>query len=219
MNIATTGETGARPEPESQLPDCMTLWRCIGCGAMGNSEPCAGKCDYRKLQVVSAEQYADLLEQFSTIADRTEILTALVNEIAALGEGERDHERAYRRLQSRVRKILRTAQSGEAAAAVAITPDDEFSTVWLCATCGQVEAPQPCLGVCIRRNGEFLRAGAHVELAFRAEAERQRAAELGALARQMACVAPHAGQWENACRAFREKAIRLLAQPPAPKGR
>jgi hypothetical protein len=53
----------------SQLPESLVLSRCIGCGAMGNSEPCAGACAYRKLAIVSADEYAELLESFYAIKE------------------------------------------------------------------------------------------------------------------------------------------------------
>jgi uncharacterized protein HemY len=69
--------------------------------------------------------------------------------------------------------------------------------------------------VCIRRNGEFLRADHYAELAARIEAQLRKAHELRSLVLQLAWVAPRAGQWEQACRAFQEKAVELLrsAQP------
>jgi hypothetical protein len=200
-----------------QLPECLTLWRCIGCGAMGNSEPCTGTCEFRKLEVVSADEYAELLENFATATEQTGILAAVVQEIAVLGESQSDHERDYRRLQIRAREILRLAGHGELSRQIVVTPADEYATVWLCGTCGQVEAPQSCLGVCIRRNGEFLRSDHYAELAARFDAQRRKADELRSLVLQLTWVAPREGQWERACRAFQEKAIELLrSTQPSP---
>jgi hypothetical protein len=198
-----------------QLPDCLTLWRCIGCGAMGNSEPCTGTCAFRKLEIASADEYAELLEGFATIAEQAERLAVVVQEIAVLGGSSNDHEHDYRSLQIRARETLRLVQQGESSRKLIVTPADEYATVWLCGTCGQIEAPQSCLGVCIRRNGEFLRADHYAELAARIEAQLRKAHELRSLVLQLAWVAPRAGQWEQACRAFQEKAVELLrsAQP------
>jgi hypothetical protein len=200
-----------RPEPEtSHIPECLMLWRCIGCGAMGNSELCTGACAYRKLEIVGADEYADLLETFEAIEQQAERLEAVVKKIAAVGIEQTDFEDAYRRLQVKAREILRSVDFGGSSWQNAVDPDYEPATVWLCTTCGQIEAPQPCLGVCIRRNGEFLRADHHVALVGRIGSEHRRARELGALVRQLAWVAPHAGQCEKACRAFQAKAITLL---------
>lgn len=199
----------------SQLPECLTLWRCIGCGAMGNSEPCAGTCEFRRLEIVSADEYAELLESFTTVTEQAETLAVVAQEIAALVGNSSDHERVYRRLQIRAREILRLAQRGELSRQLVVTPADEYATVWLCGTCGQVEAPQSCLGVCIRRNGEFVRADHYAELAARFAAQLCTARQLRSLVQQLAWVAPHAGQWERACRTFQARAVEVLrpAQP------
>lgn len=201
----------------SRLPESLVLWRCIGCGAMGNSEPCAGACAFRKLAIVSANEYAELLEGFYTIKEQAERMEAVVRQIAALREVQDDHERAYRKLQLQAREILRSADYGETSRQNTVDPEFEPAIVWLCATCGQVEAPQSCLGVCVRRNGEFLSADHYAALAARTELEQGQAREFHALVRQMAWVAPHVGQWETACRAFQEKATKLLdSASPAP---
>jgi hypothetical protein len=129
-----------------------------------------------------------------------------------LGGSSNDHERVYHRLQIRAREILRLARQGELSRQLIVTPADEYATVWQCGTCGQIEAPQSCLGVCIRRNGEFLRADHYAELAARTEAELRKAQELRSLVLQLAWVAPRVGQWERACRAFQEKAVELLRE-------
>ncbi|MDI9850151.1 hypothetical protein QM467_19115 [Rhodoblastus sp. 17X3] len=164
---------------------------------------------------MSADEYADLLESFATVAEQAESLAAVVQEIAALGGGTGDHEGAYRRLQIRAREILRLSPQCEPSHQIVVTPADEYATVWLCRTCGQVEAPQSCLGVCIRRNGDFVRSSDYVELVARFEAQIFKAHQFRSLLLQLAWVAPREGQWERACQAFREKAVELLrsAQP------
>jgi hypothetical protein len=194
----------------------LVLWRCVGCGAMGNNQPCAGACAFRKLAVVSADEYADLLDSLFAIKDEAERLEAVVGEIAGLRDVLDNFEHAYGGLQRLARECLRSANHDETFWRKPVDPDFEAATVWLCATCGQVEAPQSCLGICIRRNGEFLRADHYVELAAQIETMQRRARDLMALVRQLARVAPHAGQCEKTCRAFQEKAIRLLDfAPPA----
>jgi hypothetical protein len=117
---------------------------------------------------------------------------------------------AYARLQRVARECLQSADHNETFWRKPVDPEFETATVSLCATCGQVEAPQSCLGICIRRNGEFLRADHYVELAAQIETMQRRAHDLIALVRQLARVAPHAGQYKKTCRAFQEKAIKLL---------
>ena len=51
-------------EVDETSPDALTLWRCIGCGAMGNARDCVAACDFKRAFVVDAASHADLLEYF-----------------------------------------------------------------------------------------------------------------------------------------------------------
>lgn len=200
---------------EVELPDCLTLWRCIGCGAMGSVEQCTGSCAYQKLDVVGAQDHGDFLAHFGAINDQARRLESVVRQIAALGEEHPDQERAYRSLQMSARTLIQSLDHRAISARNAMVPEGERATVWWCATCGQVEAPQPCLGICIRRNGDFVRSQDHDELAARVELAQRGAREMAALVHQLAWVTPHAGEWVAACRAFQNKAIALLKSRPA----
>jgi hypothetical protein len=160
-----------------------------------------------------------LLESLSAIEDQAERLEAVVGKIAGLSDVQDNFEHAYAGLQRIARECLRSADNDETFWRKPLDPDFEAATVWLCATCGQVEAPQSCLGICIRRNGEFLRADHYVELAAQIETMQRRTRDLIALLRQLARVAPHPGQCEKTCRAFQEKAIKLLDRAPAESSR
>ncbi len=199
-------ETDETASEALQLPECLTLWRCIGCGSMGNAAECLGACDFRKLDVVSAQEHADLLERLAAITDHVEGLTAIAREIAALAEPARDFERGYRELQTRAREILRSTVVAE----INADAESDRSVVWLCACCGQVEAPQPCLGVCIRRDGEFVRGGDHDKLAAAFGSAHRTAKILTAFVRRFAWVSPRAGQWRQTRDAFRRQVIELL---------
>lgn len=215
LNDMAFVDSGPAALAEVELPDCLTLWRCIGCGAMGSVELCTGSCAYQKLDVVGAEDHADLLEHFATIVGQAHRLEPAVRQIAALEEEHPNCERAYRSLQKSARTLIRSLDHGAISAQNKKVPDDERATVWSCATCGQVEAPQPCLGVCIRRNGDFVRSQDHDELAARVELAQASAREMAALVHQLAWVTPRAGEWDSACRAFQSKAITLLKSRPA----
>ena len=215
LNEMAFVNSGPTALAEDDLPDCLTLWRCIGCGAMGNVEQCTGSCAYQKLDIVGAEDHADFLEHFGVINAQARRLEPVVRQIAALGKEHPDHERAYRSLQKSARRLIRGLDHRAISARNAMVPEDERATVWWCSTCGQVEAPQPCLGICIKRNGDFVRSQDHDELAARVELAQRGAREIAALVHQLAWVTPHAGEWDAACRAFQNKAIALLKSLPA----
>ncbi len=206
-SLAEVNEAQSEVPP---LPECLTLWFCIGCGAMGNAEPCSGSCNFRKIDIVSAAKYADLLETLEQLGDEVERSRVLVHEVASLTTDPRDWESACKSLGGRARAVL------SASHAAAATPPDaadiaaERMTIWRCATCGQVEAPQECLGICIRRNGEFVGAEDHDHIVEKVAVAREKARGLGALLRQLAWVSPRDGQWERTCRAFQTQAAKLI---------
>jgi len=187
----------------------LALWRCIGCGAMGNAEDCIGTCEFRKVEIVTAQDYADLLERRLMVDEEAERLTEAARAVAALAAPRDNLDGDYRALQRRARDLLRTLPRAEEERPDAAAPDDERAFVWLCAACGQAEAPQNCLGVCIRRMGEYVHAGDYDELADQLQSRQGILRELTSLLRQFAWVAPRAGQEERTLAAFKQKAAVL----------
>jgi hypothetical protein len=86
----------------------------------------------------------------------------------------------------------------------------ERAPIWLCHTCGQIEAPQACLGVCIRPVQEFVRAKHYDELLEQLRIANRQAQELSGLIRRLAWVSPRCGQWDRTIQAFRDQALTLL---------
>jgi len=187
----------------------LALWRCIGCGAMGNAEACVGTCEFRKVEIVAVQDYADRLERRLVFEDQSERLVALARAITALAANQNNLGDDYRALQKRARELLRALPCDKEQWDGGALADDEREFVWLCASCGQAEAPQNCLGVCIRRMGEFVRADAYDELAAQREARQGIARELTSLLRQFAWVAPRPGQEERTLAVFRRRAAAL----------
>lgn len=189
---------------EPDWPQCLTLWQCVGCGSMGNSEPCLGTCDFKRLMVVGVEDHAELLDYFLTISERLDLLRALASNVAAASESAELFAGALEELRQSARNLLHEVPE-ELDPPPAVAPD-ERAEVWLCASCGQVEAPRDCLGICIRRNGEFVRASDHDSLSARIDSARNELRELASLARQVGWTRPRPGQVERARHAFQTKA-------------
>lgn len=104
----------------------IDVQQCIGCGALSTPEPCLGTCVDRRLDLVPADA-AHALEH------RLRARRALVEELRQLTPATWDA------LRARARDELRVPLA---------TPD--AITAWSCDSCGRIEAPQPCIGVCIR---------------------------------------------------------------------
>ena len=194
-------ETASLTDGDSD-PETLALWRCIGCGAMGNAAECAGSCDFKRRFVVGVAPYADLLEHGLDLDARNEALRALARDLHAETGEDEQFARALASLRQRAKALL-------ALGTVAVAPptawEDEADEIWRCATCGQVEAFRDCLGVCIRRAGEFVLSSECEAVAARVarlDAERR---ELTALARQLAWSSPKPGQTGAARLAFRRQ--------------
>ena len=186
---------------ELPLPyEYFPLWRCIACGAIGNSNPCMGVCDYHKLEVVRSVEYAELLDEVAVIMEHLKKLTALVHRIAGLPEEESDRENSYRMLRNCARDLLREINPRGKPQQNYVMEPAESVRVWLCRSCRQIEAPQTCLGVCIRPVEEYVRAKHYDELKEQMTVMAGQVQRLCALARRLAWVSPRPGQWQRACR-------------------
>ena len=176
-------------------PQSLPLWRCIGCGSMGNFEACVGTCAFTRVVVVSAERHAELLDYFLTLDERLATLRVMAREAVETCAAVEGFAAGYEHLRSEAKKLLQSTPG-------ALDPplraaQDERNEIWLCASCGQVEALHECLGICVRRQGEFVRAEDHDALDARVQAARGEARRLASLARQLGWASPRPGQWEQ----------------------
>ena len=182
-----------------QVPERFTMWSCIGCGAMGTDQPCLGPCDDHALDLVRAAEHDAVLAHVTRTREGSRPLLELVRELA-----EAHDEAAYRALRGRAREVLRAAAEPVATGAA------EPFRAWLCTGCGRVEAPQACLGVCLRQPGEVVRADRHVEAVSRAADADRDARALRGLVRQLAFTTPRAGHGAETVAALREAALALV---------
>ena len=88
---------------------------------------------------------------------------------------------------------------------------NDYVKAWQCIGCGEIEAPQTCIGVCQDRKVEFVYASEHRDVLARLDLARQRASALEALVRRLARTNPHKDGWENSYRAMQEQARVTLA--------
>jgi hypothetical protein len=155
------------------LPDRVTVLTCIGCGAMGRSERCEGECSEHKLVLVSAADY-----------DAVAQLEPIVRRVAEARPA--DPRAALLALRERAREALREVKDLD---------EPNIVTGWWCAECGNVDLPQPCIGVCVWQPAEWV----NVALYERARASRRFLARAAALT-------PRPGQWRRNWEALQEQA-------------
>ncbi|WP_296712337.1 hypothetical protein [Rhodoblastus sp.] len=179
----------------------LTLWRCIGCGAMGNAAECSGSCDFKRNFVIDAQRHADLLEFHLNLMERSEALRRFVAELAASTEDLGRFLSASASLRGKARAL---AAEPPLQPRPDPAPDDERMEIWVCRCCGQVEAFRDCLGVCIRRNGDFVLSVEHDRIAREIEVMEAQVRILAAIARQVAWTSPKPGQEDAMRLALRE---------------
>jgi hypothetical protein len=185
------------------LPDRVTVLTCIACGAMGRQERCDGDCSEHKLVLVNAFDYAELLGAASAARVRAARLASAVRVFADSHTQRDDPQETLLRLRDGARRALRDAGRDEPR-----TDWDSPVTVigWWCARCGNVDMPQPCIGVCVWRPADWVNVALYQHQLRLAEPGLRAARSLGAFLARVAAVTPCAGEWQRNLDAFRAQA-------------
>jgi hypothetical protein len=213
-------EMSERPAAASAavaLPDRVTVLTCIGCGAMGREERCDGDCSERKLLLVTAADYHELLGAAHGALVRAARMVPAVRRFAEADAQTQDPLDALLRFRESARRALRGDGRGQDDTDWA-SPDTV--TGWWCARCGNVDMVQPCIGVCIWRPADWVNLALYEHQLRLAEPGLRAARSLSGFLARMAAVTPRAGQgrrnWE-ALQAQARAALRDLApDSPAP---
>lgn len=182
---------------------------------MGYFAGCADGCHMEPAEVVPVEVFADLLSQREVLAEMADLLAPLIERARAPVPVSVDPECAWRSLKNdacKARLTMKIDGSPGFAAPESLEPDTYFE-IECCATCGAVEAPQPCIGVCIRKVGEFVLRAHHDTLACEVARLSTYCEAAVTLLGRMCSVTPRAGHWRTNLESFRVEAKRL---PPAP---
>jgi len=82
----------------------------------------------------------------------------------------------------------------------------ETIEAWKCIGCGNIEAPQTCIGVCQYRKVQLVDALEHERVVRDLRDAQQRQRVYDALLRRLACTTPRDGQWERSYRALQNEA-------------
>ena len=92
----------------------------------------------------------------------------------------------------------------------------ETVQAWQCIGCGNLEAPQTCIGVCEYRKVELVYAFDHVKARAALDAATAERDDLAALLRRLVSITPREGRCEAVLRRFQTEARDALAQLAAP---
>ena len=188
-------------------PERLTVPTCIGCGAMGRFGTCEIGCSEQKLELVRAAAH-DSLEAFRSAARARRAAFVTVVEKLASRQPTGEWETAYRSLQDDARAALRRHPDPEDK----IDWDEpaEPATTWWCAACGGIDAPQPCLGICVWRQVEWVSRSRYEQARERALSEREQERRLRQLLRRIASTTPRPDHWEDTWHALQISVERTL---------
>jgi hypothetical protein len=172
----------------------ITVTVCIGCGAIENTQPCLGTCIDRRLDLVRADQHATAGAAVSALEHALADRRTLVERLARAVPPETEWEA----LRALARAALRAPPPPTAG---------EVVTTWACDSCGRIEAPQPCIGVCIRPETPMIDAAEHDAVIAEAEAVQRALEQLAPPLRLLAWTAPRPGRVRDAAVAVHAAAV------------
>ena len=95
-----------RIREELPLPETMTAWQCIGCGRLEGPANCVGICQDKKVEIVSAHDYADVRIALEEANERVAALEAFVEKLAHLTPREGAWKACFVALQDDAQKLL-----------------------------------------------------------------------------------------------------------------
>lgn len=172
---------------------------CIACGARSRAGDCEEGCSEVPLDLVEAAELVPLWERRAAIEQRSDALQRVAEEFAADPQGAWDRAR----------------EAGHDALKLVVPPQPPAASViaaWGCPSCGRVDAPQPCLDVCIRRPVEMADAAEYRELVADLAAAAARERALAEVVRLIVHVQPRADALERSRDALQDRAFAVLRE-------
>ncbi|MGI8682164.1 MAG: DEAD/DEAH box helicase family protein [Mycobacteriales bacterium] len=191
---------------------------CIGCRRVDAPQVCPQGCDERAIDLVFGDAYDAAMTRLEQDRRDIRLLRGLLRSAAAPpaprepghDRSDAELEQAHRALQAEARKALRHDDTDSDRSAAA-TEDVLRITAGYRPVCGWIEAPQPCLGICIFRSVEMVPALDYDNARELRQQVRRRLDKLSAVARQLSWSTPRAGGWEHTRAALASRAQQALA--------
>lgn len=185
---------------------------------MGREERCDGDCSEHKLLLVTGADYDELLCAAHAASVRAARMVPAVRRFADADTQPRDPGDALLRMRESARRALRDDGRGEDR-----TDWGPPGTVtgWWCARCGNVDVTQPCIGVCVWRQADWVNLTLYEHQLRLAEPGLRAARSLSGCLARVAAVTPRAGQWRRNWEALQAQARAALSdfspESPAPE--
>ena len=173
---------------------------------MRQYESCVGACREHRLELVSGGDYDQLTAATAACRVRLEGLWAVVGELARTEAGPGEWPVAYQALQQSARSALRRFRPPSGGRDNGLLSPAKTVIVWRCQACGGIDAPQPCIDVCIWGPADWVDAVSYESERSRAAVDREVERSLAGLLRRLTFATPRDGQWERNWGAFQSQA-------------
>ena len=193
-------------------PDRVSIPTCIGCGAMSRPGTCDTGCAEHKLVLIRAAALDALTDTETRILANISALAMPAEQLVDRCPEARDWPGAFASVKEHARTALRHAPD-DPATANELDTIAEPAVTWWCDRCGGIDAPQPCLGICVWLTVDWAHQSSYQDTRERVRAEHHTEQRLRALLRRLACTTPHHGQHERSWRAFAAQAAEALDRP------
>lgn len=132
-------------------PERLTIATCIGCGAMSVPSACPGGCGpERSLELVAGAELDELVDFREQSRRRAQALAQVLTRFMALPSSQLAEQQ-----RGEARGALRAHGHDFTAACAALSAEPDPGVSWWCEHCGGLDAPAPCVGVCIRRPAQW----------------------------------------------------------------
>ncbi len=189
-------------------PERLSVPTCIGCGAMSRFGSCELGCSEQRLDLVRAVAYDALIAAEPAARARAEVLRPVVEKLSHHQPRTGDFQARYLAVQADARDALRSAPTVDEPG-VDVREPAQSATTWWCAECGGIDAPQPCLGICVWREVEWVRNDAYERRREEVLAVLETERRAGVLLRRLAWATPREGHWERSWQALLSEAQQI----------
>ena len=182
---------------DTALTRHLPVATCIGCGARSHSAECREGCSDLPLDLVDVDDLVAIATRVEALEGRVAALREVIGALAS------DESVDWPAVQAGARAAVR----------MAVPPEPELSVIpaWGCPRCGRIDAPQPCLGICVRRPGLVADVVEYREFAAQAARLATEEQPLSTLAHMVAGVRARPGYEEQTVQTLRSRARALLS--------